>query len=424
MVYDDGAVSFGEIHSSLKGTEAVYLLPPSAHNERISPLVKRVAPFVPTTGDAAADAARVREAEVDAIVTFSEQRLMYTALLAGELGLPFHQPETVELLTDKYAQRVRLREAGVDSVRSSLVGTVPELRKAVAGTVGLPAVLKPRTGVGSRDTHLVRTLDEAEAILTDVLDRLGPVQFVLEEYLEGATSAPFGDYVSVESLIADGQIRHIGVTGKMPLAPPFRETAQFWPSCLSPAQEAAVTRLVGQALGALGVRTGLTHTEVKLTDDGPRLIEINGRVGGLIPELYGRATGIDLVSVAAGVACGEEVELARPRPDRVHFQYTNPAPLFSCILESVSGVREVSAHPDVIRYIPHVKSGTRLDDGVMTRTLDMICGDSADHAQMVATFEEILHVLEFSFLRYGETVRLSGFDLTHDPADAPSTFNR
>lgn len=415
VVYDDGAVSFGEIHSSLKETGPVYLLPPSSHNDRISTLLQRVAPFVRMTGDAVVDAERVREAEIDAIVTFSEQRLMYTAQLAAELGLRFHRPETVELLTDKHAQRTRLREAGVDSVRSALVRTVPELREAVSGPVGLPAVLKPRTGVGSRDTHLVRRIDEAEAILTDLLDRLGTVQFVLEEYLEGAPSAPFGDYVSVESLITDGQVRHLGITGKMPLAPPFRETAQFWPSHLSPAQEAAVTGLVGQALTALDLQTGLTHTEVKLTGGGPRLIEINGRVGGLIPELYGRATGIDLVSVAAAEASGNPVDWVEPQPDRVHFQYTNPAPTFSCTLASVTGVREVSAHPDILRYVPHVKSGTELDDGVMTRTLDMICGNASDHAQMVDTFAKILSVLEFSFLRDGETVRISGTGLTHEP---------
>lgn len=56
--------------------------------------------------------------------------------------------------------------------------------------------------------------------------------FVLEEFLHGADSGPFGDYVSVESLVLDGIPHHFALTGKFPLAEPFREVGQFWrPLC-------------------------------------------------------------------------------------------------------------------------------------------------------------------------------------------------
>ena len=49
-----------------------------------------------------------------------------------------------------------------------------------------------------------------------------------------ATGSP--DYVSVESLVAHGRISHFAVTGRFPLAEPFRETGFFIPADVSPAQ--------------------------------------------------------------------------------------------------------------------------------------------------------------------------------------------
>ncbi len=72
-------------------------------------------------------------------------------------------------------------------------------------------------------------------------------------------------YVSVESLVVDGQPFTLGVTGKFPLRPPFREQGQFIPSQLPESEHAAVARLASHAATALGVWRGLVHTEIKLT---------------------------------------------------------------------------------------------------------------------------------------------------------------
>lgn len=59
------------------------------------------------------------------------------------------------------------------------------------------------------------------------------------------------------------------------------------------------------ALDAAGIRLGATHTEVKLTADGPALIEINPRpAGGMIPELIRLATGVDLLGEQLRAALG------------------------------------------------------------------------------------------------------------------------
>ena len=69
--------------------------------------------------------------------------------------------------------------------------------------------------------------------------------------------------------------------------------------------------LAERAARALGVDVGCLHTEIKLTIDGPRVIEVNGRLGGGIPEMLELASGVSLFNVAARVAVEEQYE---PRP--------------------------------------------------------------------------------------------------------------
>jgi hypothetical protein len=88
----------------------------------------------------------------------------------------------------------------------------------------------------------------------------------------------------------------------------------------------AVRRVLVDAHVALGFTDGATHTELKLTPAGPRLIEVNGRLGGdLIPYLGLRATGIDPGLAAAAVACGlpPTVESDRRQHGAVRFLYVD-----------------------------------------------------------------------------------------------------
>jgi hypothetical protein len=75
---------------------------------------------------------------------------------------------------------------------------------------------------------------------------------------------------------------------------------------------------------ALEFRDGVSHVEFRITPAGPKLIEINARLGGdLIPYLGMRTTGVDLGLAAAAVACGHrpDVTADRARFGAVRFCY-------------------------------------------------------------------------------------------------------
>jgi len=251
--------------------------------------------------------------------------LRLTAQLAAVLDLPFHSPGTAAVLTDKCLQRRCLNSAGVSPTMQALVPTGAEFETAMRD-VGLPAVVKPRIGQSSADTFRCDGRDEYAAAVR--LLRAGatpPAGWVVEEQLPAGRHPVvswLGDYCSVESAVVDDHIWHFAVTDKLPLTPPFRESGDVVPTQLPPDVRGRVEALADAAIRAVGIRRGLVHTEVKLTPEGPRLIEVNGRLGGEIGRLLRRATGFDPVHAALELALGHPLNPRTLEYDRAAFDYS------------------------------------------------------------------------------------------------------
>ncbi|MFE1320684.1 ATP-grasp domain-containing protein [Kitasatospora phosalacinea] len=329
----------------------------------------------------------LREAAVDGIVTYSEYQLAGTARLAQALGLPYHSPELIPALVDKLVQRSILAEAGVQATRCAVVGDDPA---RALDLVGVPAVIKPRTGAGSLHTSRV---DSAEEFLAVAAARPAGVEFVAEQMLEGDPSVAgefWGDYVSVESVHTGAASRQVCVTGKFALAEPFRETGMLLPATLTEEAAAEVLALEAAAVRALGVRHGITHTEVKLTADGPRIIEVNGRLGGYVPEILRRATGINLVRTALEVALGGEPRIPAPRHRGVTYQYFLTPPAVAGTLTSVDGVAELTGLPGVRNVETHAEPGRYVDwrEGTQSH-LGVVFGSAPDHDALRKVAEAI-----------------------------------
>jgi biotin carboxylase len=409
VIYDEGAVSPLDILQKVSG-RLVVVLAASEHAQRIRALFAEscLAVHDLADGDLVAKLGRHR---LTGIQTFSEPMLPATSALATALGLPFHDATVVKLLTSKDAQRQRLRDAGVDKTVSLTLTDAGEWEAAVT-RIGLPVVVKPARGVSSRNTVLVDDVDTGRALIGPILDEEGTL--VVEEYLSGiAVPEPWGDYVSVETVVQHGDVRHVAVTGKLRLAPPFRECGQFWPARLDPAVRSDVLALTDGAVKSLNVVSGILHTEIKLTPAGPRIIEVNGRVGGFIPELADHAAGIDLVDVGARIACGERVELAPVEPDRVYFQFTTPAPVEAGVVTAVCRKADLADIPGLVDYTPLVRRGDSVG-GFGTKDLNLLSVEAADHDALVPVIDMIMDRIEFEFELDGRRIVRSARDLVYN----------
>ena len=353
-------------------------------------LLNRFGAVVDVSGLSEEEAATAVEVHrPDGIVTFLDAGMPLLAEIASRLGIPFHSPETAVALTDKFRQRARLRAAGVEGPACFVVGSgqADVLVAALAGELTWPAILKPRSAQGSRWTFLASGPDEAVRLL----EALGPdrVDMVLEEYLEGdpgRDSGPFADYVSVESVVSGGVVSHVAVTGRFPLAENFRETGFFIPAVMGEGEMDGVLAVVSAAIEALGVTVGCLHTEVKFTPWGPRLIEVNGRVGGGVPEMLERAAGIPFLEWNLRVALGEVIRVDGPVVcERVGYRFFLQPPAMTATVRSIEGVDAVSDHPGVDSVSVHQGPGAALDwrDGTRTHIIAVV-GSAADHEELLA----------------------------------------
>lgn len=411
VVYDRGAAQPSEIIAQLTAVAPlVFVLSPSEHARSREPIFAGVGPVVHADPpERALD--RLRALGVAGIVTFSERAVPLTSRLAEGLGLPYHDLRTTRLLTDKAAQRSALAAAGIETPPFRRF-TAPDEWTDVVREVGLPAVLKPVRGGGSHNTFLITEVESGRATVDKLLangqvglDNAGiefDDAFVLEKLLEGRPSQAFGDYVSVEHLVQSGRADSVAVTGKFPLLEPFRETGQFWPSPVEGTDEELVLDVAGKAVEAMGIQSGFVHTELKLTPDGPRIIEVNGRLGGDVNELCLRATGVSLVELAGRVALGQLVQPPRPPGGRVFFQLFHLAPRRACRLMSVRGVDAVRGSAGVTTYRALVKPGERVPGGVQATELDMVTGEVSDHRELTLLHQAVSSHLRFEFVFDGE----------------------
>jgi biotin carboxylase len=305
--------------------------------------------------------------EVDGIVTFQDEGMVRLAEIAAELGLLFHTPEVAERLTDKHAQRRSLERGGVRCPRYAVVPEAADdsALAHVKSHVSFPAVLKPRSGTGSKSVVRVPTFEALPAAVADLRRDGVDEPLLVEEFIAAAPSRDndqLAAFVSVESYVRAGHVSHVAVTGRFKFIEPFRETGLFIPADLSESEHAAVLQLATDAALALEVTNGCLHTEIKLTDDGPWVIEVNGRPGGGVPEMIARVSTLDLYDVACRLALGaplpSETALGS---DRVAFRCIVQHPMCAHRVVSVEGLDRAAAFPGVEKLTQNRVAGQAVD---------------------------------------------------------------
>jgi biotin carboxylase len=183
------------------------------------------------------------------------------------------------------------------------------------------------------------------------------------------------------------------------MAENFRETGFFIPADLDDADREAVLRLATTAIEALGVRTGCLHTEIKFTLDGPRIIEVNGRVGGGVPEMLHRAAGVALLELTLRLALGEVIKIDGPvETECVGYRFFLQPPAVSATVVAISGIDKVSNHPGVDAITVHQGPGADLDwrDGSRNHIMAVV-GAARDYEELRAVNRLLLQEVAVTY---------------------------
>jgi hypothetical protein len=92
------------------------------------------------------------------------------------------------------------------------------------------------------------------------------------------------------------------------------------------------------------------------------VIEVNGRIGGGVPEMLADITDMALLRVAMQIALGDEVRYEHPLvPARVGFLFYVHGPRWMRQVTAVEGLDRLSEDPDVTEVILNRGPGQALD---------------------------------------------------------------
>uniref|UniRef100_A0A8D1UX27 Carnosine synthase 1 n=1 Tax=Sus scrofa TaxID=9823 RepID=A0A8D1UX27_PIG len=275
-----------------------------------------------------AELVRARGLQLDGCFSYWDDCLVLTALLCQELGLPSNPPAAMHLAKQKSRTQLHLLSRHGPPWPAPSLYAVPccpleseaDVDRA-ARQVPLPGVMKLEFGAGAVGVRLVEDASQCHEHFSRISRDLQVEAdhpgiglgwgnaMLLMEFIEGTEH-------DVDLVLFGGQLLAAFVSDNGPTRlPGFTETAACMPTGLAPEQEAQLVQAAFRCCLGCGLLDGVFNVELKLTGAGPRLIEINPRMGGFylrdwILELY----GVDLLLAAAMVACGLRPALpARPR---------------------------------------------------------------------------------------------------------------
>jgi biotin carboxylase len=240
--------------------------------------------------------------------------------------------------------RSHFARAGVATPAFALVRSQDEAVRQ-ARELGFPLVLKPLSGTASEGVLRVNDQAELEAAFPIVTRIAGIHQKVvddpafadcllLETYLAGTE-------IAVDGFVTGGRMLPVGVWDKAdPLdGPTFLETIYVSPSALPPDMIDRVLHEMSRGVEALGLTVGPVHAELRLTAQGPVLLEIGARaIGGACGRAHSNRLGFDYFELALRASLGDLIDV--PLESRTPSGVMMIPPPCRGRLEAVDGIED------------------------------------------------------------------------------------
>lgn len=307
-----------------------------------------------------------RKHKIDGIMTLaSDMPMRSVAKVSKELKLIGIDEDTALKTTNKALMRECLLKNGVPVPEFFKVNTKNEFIDIIEyfKKKKMSCIIKPVDNSGSRGVDLISNFTNMDFInqsfeYSKKYSRNGDI--IVEEYMEGPE-------VSVETLSINGICNVIQITDKLTTgAPYFVEMGHNEPSMLNEEIKKEIAKVASAAANAVGIKNGPSHTEIKVTKNGPKIVEIGARLGGdnITTHLVPLSTGIDMVKCCIQIALGEKVDLKAKisKGSAIRYFHNNKGQVKSITGISdaikIDGVKEVNIIHDIGSKIEEIKNST------------------------------------------------------------------
>lgn len=279
--------------------------------------------------------------KIDGIMTLaSDMPMRSVAAVCKQLGLIGIDEQTAINATNKAQMRECLKAHGVPVPKFYRVSNEQEYKSATKNFTD-KFIVKPADNSGSRGVFLVQDLLDEQLVNEAYLyskqySRSGEV--VVEEFMRG-------EEVSVETISIDGECHVIQITDKLTTgAPYFVEMGHSQPTKHDQSTVQKIKQVAKSAVNAIGIKNGPSHTEIIITEEGPKIVELGARLGGdcITTHLVPLSTGVDLVESCILIALGVKPDLQKK-------------------FDMASAIRYIPSHKGVLKSVLNIDSAMRVD---------------------------------------------------------------
>lgn len=327
--------------------------------------------------------------QIDGIITVSiDVALKTVSYVAQMLSLPKLSSKAVEIATDKIKMRKCLTENRVSQPNYQVMFNRVNLQRALTD-IGYPAIVKPPDRSASRGIFRIDNPSQLDEAYSVVSANTNKDKYLLEEFV-------FGTEHSIEAFTINGQTTILGICDRILTDPPYRTNRWFsYPSQISDEDQKLCKDFTEKAHKCLNIDQGPSHTEIILTEDGPKLMEIHPRCGGarigshVIPSIC----GVNMIEQLINFALRTPVDLNSTQKNASVVRFLLPKPGRIIEIEGINTVRNLKGVIDVCLFyqvgdvLPQLKDGTHRAGYIITAAPTLsLATEIAQYAESLIRF--------------------------------------
>ncbi|WP_460370811.1 ATP-grasp domain-containing protein [Pseudomonas sp. Tul1A2] len=344
------------------------------------------------------------------------------ARVCQQLGLVYACPDAIAACNNKFVMRQVLSRHGLRSVPFALCNNQQELEEGAA-RIGYPLIIKPAFGGASafirkctnwselRSHYALFLAHHGEASCADFYgcthvlpEGDGPPRnyipgqsILLEGYIEGVEG-------TVECMVIGERVHPVLINEKLMLTERSGTVLENLlitpPASFTDGECADIRQYAIECLRAVGLTNALVHFEFRLTEDGPVVIEINPRLGGLYVNAALRDLAkLDPYQLYVSLLLGEQttdIELERATQEAAEcaqsYAMLAVYPQESGVFKGFEGVDFLKGHEAVVEYAVQ-EPGGYIDADIEEHYL-LKCWVKVDNAaQAHAMHDAVMHNL-------------------------------
>lgn len=250
---------------------------------------------------------------VDCFISFLDEYVYLAALLTNVICNTPLTYEPLEIMTDKILTREFL--SGKNYTPFFKVLSSPETIENEVNDQ-FPLIIKSPQSNGSKDVILVENIWECKRGVKQLLRKNSEFPILVEEYLEGP------QYL-IEVMVFHSTITIVAIV-EQEVTKGERFIITGYSICpkLLLEQLSGLKETVYSIIEDFQFRNGTCHLEMKLTNKGWKLIEINPRMaGGAMNRMIEEAFGVNLAEQTIKLYAGKEPDLIRRQEKAIYAHY-------------------------------------------------------------------------------------------------------